>query len=230
MIEAIAQWVMNINFNLRFMKKKKFVIWSLSGLIFFAVLAIYVCDVIIKRYAKGHLYSNTKDIPYSRVGLLLGTGKYTKKPGEVNPYYTHRIKAATSLMEAGRIKYLVISGDNSRPDYNEPEMMREDLVKAGIDSTLIYLDYAGFRTFDSMVRLKKVFGQDSVTIISQLFHNERAIYIASKEGIVANGFNAEDAVVEGVMAREKLARVKVFVDYLTATKPKFLGKKVNLPD
>ncbi|PLK43556.1 vancomycin high temperature exclusion protein [Emticicia sp. TH156] len=212
------------------MKKKKLILWALSGLMLLSVLVIYVCDALIKETARGRLYSDINSIPYTRVGLLLGTGKYTKRSGELNAYYIRRIKAATSLMEAGKIKYLVISGDNSRKDYNEPEMMREDLVKAGVDSTRIYLDYAGFRTFDSMVRLKKIFGQDSVTIISQLFHNERAIYIASKEGIIANGFNAEDAVVEGVMAREKLARVKVFVDYLMAKEPRFLGEKINLPD
>lgn len=210
------------------MKKKKLVIWAVLGLIFMAAIAIYVCDAIIKDNAKGRLYSDVSHIPYRKVGLLLGTGKYTKRPGGLNPYYTHRIEAAIKLIEAGKIKYLVISGDNSRPDYNEPEMMREDLVKAGIDSTNIYLDYAGFRTFDSLVRLKKVFGQDSVTIISQLFHNERAIFIASKEGIAAIGFNAQDAVIEGYMTREKLARVKVFVDYLTAKEPKFFAKKINI--
>ena len=214
----------------KIMKKKKIIIWSLLILPFLAAITIYVCDATIKGYAKGKVYTNTNDIPYSRVGLLLGTAKYTKKPGRFNPYYVNRIKAATSLMKAGKIKYLIVSGDNGREEYNEPEMMREDLIKNGIDSTRIYLDYAGFRTFDSMVRLKEVFGQDSVTVISQLFHNERAIYIASKEGIVANGFNARDAVMEGIMLREKLARVKVFVDYLIATKPKFLGKKIELPD
>ena len=148
----------------------------------------------------------------------------------MNPYYKYRIKAATDLMKAGNIKYLVISGDNGRKEYNEPEMMRDDLIKAGIDSTSIYLDYAGFRTLDSIVRLKEIFGQDSVTVISQLFHNERALYIASKEGIVANGFNAKDGYAEGVMLREKLARVKVFVDFILATKPKFLGKRIAIPD
>ena len=213
------------------MKKKKLIILSLAALLIVSVIAIFASDAIIKDNAKGKLYSSVNDIPYRKVGLLLGTGKYTKRPGKFNPYYVRRIKAATDLMKAGKIKYLVISGDNGREDYNEPEMMREDLIKNGIDSTHLYLDYAGFRTFDSMVRLKEVFGQDSVTIISQLFHNERALYIASKEGIAANGFNARDAyTTDGVMLREKLARVKVFVDYLIATKPKFLGKKIELPD
>lgn len=212
------------------MKKKKLIILSLFGLLLVATIAIYVCDATIKAYAKGKVYTSTKDIPYSRVGLLLGTARNTKRKGFMNPYYKYRIKAATDLMKAGNIKYLVISGDNGRKEYNEPEMMRDDLIKAGIDSTSIYLDYAGFRTLDSIVRLKEIFGQDSVTVISQLFHNERALYIASKEGIVANGFNAKDGYAEGVMLREKLARVKVFVDFILATKPKFLGKRIAIPD
>lgn len=213
------------------MKKKKLIILSLLVLFIIAAISIYVCDTIIKDNAKGKLYSNVNDIPYRKVGLLLGTAKYTKRPGFNNPYYVNRIRAATELMKAGKIKYLIISGDNGRPEYNEPEMMREDLIKAGIDSTRLYPDYAGFRTFDSVVRLKEVFGQDSVTVISQSFHNERALYLASKEGIVANGFNAKDRPGgEGFYLREKLARVKVFVDYLIATKPKFLGEKIKLPD
>ncbi|WP_259014058.1 SanA/YdcF family protein [Emticicia fluvialis] len=212
------------------MKKKKLISLFLLAVITLAIISIYVCDSVIKTQAKGRLFSKVDEVPYNRVGLLLGTGKFIKREGWLNPYYTKRIAAAASLLKAGKVRYLIISGDNSRKDYNEPEMMREDLVKAGVDSTRIYLDYAGFRTFDSMVRLKKIFGQDSVTVISQLFHNERAIYIASKEGIVAYGFNAEDVIAEGVMAREKLARVKVFVDYLMAKEPKFLGEKINLPD
>ena len=135
-------------------------------------------------------------------------------------------------MNAGKIKYLIISGDNSRKDYNEPQSMKDDLVKNGIDSNLIFLDYAGFRTFDSMVRLREIFGQQQVTVISQQFHNERAIFIAQKQNIDAIGFNARD--VKGgdglsIRMREKLARVKVFIDYLTNKKPKYLGPKVMIP-
>jgi SanA protein len=111
-------------------------------------------------------------------------------------------------------------------------MMRADLMAAGIDSNLIYLDYAGFRTFDSVIRLKAVFGQDSVTIISQKFHNERAVYIAKEEGIYAIGYNAKDVGArQGLKTqiREKMARVKVFVDALIGTDPKFLGEPVQIP-
>ncbi len=110
--------------------------------------------------------------------------------------------------------------------------MRKDLIKAGVDSSVIYMDYAGLRTFDSMVRLKEIFGQDSVTVISQPFHNERAIYIASREGIYAIGYNAKDLDnMEGfkIQLREKFARVKVFLDFWFGKEPKFLGKKITIP-
>jgi len=213
------------------LRKRKFILLSLLIVILFAALAIYFSDRAISKSAEGKLFTETQSIPYNKVGLLLGTAKYLQS-GYLNYYYQFRIEAASALMKSGKIKYLVISGDNSREDYNEPETMRQDLIKLGIDSNLIYLDYAGFRTFDSIVRLREIFGQSSVTIISQPFHNERAIFIAKKENIAAIGFNARD--IEGkpgmrVQLREKLARVKVFVDYLIQQKPKFLGPSIQIP-
>ena len=163
---------------------------------------------------------------------MLGTGKFLNN-GYENPYYTYRIRAANELLKSGKIKYLIISGDNSQKNYNEPEMMKQDLIKLGIDSTKLYLDFAGFRTFDSIIRAKEIFGQDSITIISQAWHNERAIFIAEKEGIAAIGFNAKDVNKRAglkTQIREKLARVKVYFDYLLNAKPKFLGEKVEIPD
>ena len=206
-------------------------LYSLLALVPICLITLFLCNRIIINTAKGKLYTDTKLIPYNKVGLLLGTSKYINA-GYPNYYYTYRIEAATRLLKEGKIKYLVISGDNGRKEYNEPEDMRADLMAAGIDSSVIFLDYAGFRTFDSIVRLKAIFGQDSVTIISQPFHNERAIYLATKEGIHAIGFNAADVGVKSgflVQLREKLARVKVFVDYFIGQKPKFLGSKVIIP-
>jgi SanA protein len=199
-------------------------------LIPFCLVVIYFCNKKVEECALNKLYTDVNEVPYNRVGLLLGTGKYLKR-GAINPYYKYRIDAAAKLLKSGKIRYLVISGDNSRNDYNEPQSMKNDLYAAGIDSNLIYLDYAGFRTFDSMVRVREIFSQDSVTVISQQFHNERALYIASKENIVAVGFNARDvAANHGLKTklREKLARVKVFVDYIIDAEPKFLGPKVAI--
>ncbi|GAB4094062.1 ElyC/SanA/YdcF family protein [Flaviaesturariibacter terrae] len=190
-----------------------------------------MCNSAVDKAAAGHLYSDVAAIPYRKVGLLLGTSKQLAGGWE-NLYYKYRIQAATALVKAGKVKYLIISGDNGRKDYNEPEMMRSDLIAAGVDSSRIFLDYAGFRTFDSMVRLREIFSQDSVTVISQPFHNERALFIASKEGISAIGFNARDVSARTgfrVQVRERLARVKLFLDYLLGKQPKYLGPKVDLP-
>jgi SanA protein len=213
------------------MKKFKKLIYTLLVLLICSIVSIYYCNQQIVAISNGKLYNSTVDIPYKKTGLLLGTGKFLKN-GNINPYYQYRINACVDLLKAKKIKYLVISGDNGNANYDEPTMMRNDLILEGIDSTIIYLDYAGFRTFDSMVRLKEIFGQTDVTIVSQQFHNERAIFIAEKEGINSIGFNAQDVPINvdfKVKTREKLARVKVFVDYLLHTKPKFLGKKITIP-
>jgi SanA protein len=215
--------------NIILLMKRMFI--TFLALILVCLVTIYTCNKIIVEDARTKLYSDILAIPYNQVGLLLGTSK-TIANGQSNPFYAYRVRAAVALIQRHKIKYLIISGDNSRKNYNEPESMRSDLIKAGIDSSVLFLDYAGFRTFDSIKRLKEIFGQDSVTIISQKFHNERAIYIADHEGISAIGFNARDVgAKQGLRTeiREKLARVKVFVDSWLGTKPKYLGSKVVIP-
>lgn len=199
--------------------------------LFISFIGVYVCNRYIDKAAEGKVFKDVNAIPYHKVGLLLGTSKYLGS-GVENPYFKYRTNATVELYKAKKISYVLISGDNSRKDYDEPTMMKTDLVAGGIDSTKIFLDYAGFRTFDSMVRLKEVFGQDSVTIISQEFHNQRALYIARREGIEAVAFNARDVGKRmgfKTQLREKFARVKVFVDYLFGKNPKFLGPKVIIP-
>lgn len=213
------------------MSKKRIFLYTFIFLLLATTATVYFCNRSVEKASNGKLYADTQTIPFNKVGLLLGTSKYISG-GRLNPYYHFRINAAAGLVNARKIKYLIISGDNSRKDYNEPGEMRRDLIAAGIDSSMIYLDYAGFRTFDSMIRLKEIFSQTSVTVISQPFHNQRAIYIASKEGINAVGFNAKD--LNGnlgfkVQVREKLARVKMFLDFWLGNKPKYLGKKITLP-
>jgi SanA protein len=214
------------------MRRRRLFLYLLLVALLIFVGIIIAANVIINKATEGKLYSDVKKIPYNKTGILLGTSKFLSN-GAVNPFYSNRIKAAADLIRAGKIKYLVISGDNSRKDYNEPQQMKDDLIKQGIDSTVLYLDYAGFRTFDSMIRLKEIFGQTQVTVISQPFHNERAIYIGSKNGIAAIGYNAQDVGDQAgfkVQLREKFARVKVFIDALTGKQPKFLGEKVQLPE
>ncbi|MGV3639731.1 MAG: SanA/YdcF family protein [Adhaeribacter sp.] len=167
-------------------------------------------------------------MPYNKVGLLLGTSKNTRS-GRENWYFKHRIKAAKELLQNHKIDYLIISGDNSRRNYNEPRDMKNGLIREGIDSTKILLDFAGFRTFDSVVRAQKVFGESKITIISQRFHNQRALYLARELGMQAVAYNARDVRFFGGLktkVREKFARLLAVLDLWFGTEPKFLGERI----
>lgn len=193
--------------------------------------SIILANYLIISKAKSSVFETTKDIPKNKVGLLLGTRK-TLPNGYQNRYFKYRIEAAVKLYRAGKIKYILVSGDNSRKDYNETEDMKNALIARGIPESKIFMDFAGFRTLDSVVRAKEVFGQSSFTVISQKFHNERAVYLAHLEGMEVIAFNAKDVNINyGIKTqiREKLARVKVFVDYFTGKEPKFLGEKIHIP-
>ena len=183
------------------------------------VISIVVCNRTIKKHTVSKLYTEVNTIPSNNVGLLLGTSPKLKN-GNNNLYFDYK---------AGKIKYILISGDNRKEDYNEPEEMKKALIQKGIPEKSIYLDYAGFRTLDSVVRAKEVFGQNRLTIISQRFHNERAIYLAEKNGIDAIGYNAPNVnAYAGLKTniRELLARVKMFIDLGIDKQPHFLGEKI----
>lgn len=180
--------------------------------------------------AKDHLYTKVSELPKNKVGLLLGTSKYLAKGG-INPYYSYRIDAAVTLFKAEKVDYILISGDNSHISYNEPNTFKKDLISRGIPEEKIFLDYAGFRTLDSVVRAKEVFGQVAFTIISQKFHNERAIYLAEHFNINAIAFNAKDVGNRyglKTRIREYFARAKASIDVLFNVQPKYLGEKINI--
>jgi SanA protein len=196
-----------------------------------ALISIPISNRIIRNSAKNKMYSSSAKIPNNKVGLLLGTSKYLSN-GTINQYYQNRIDATISLYKAEKIDYIIVSGDNSRKEYDEPTTIKNDLIAGGIPAGKIFLDYAGFRTLDSVVRCDKIFGQKSITIISQKFHNERALFIAKYKGIKAIGFNAKDVQKHygfKTQLREKFARVKTMIDLLFGKDPKFLGEKIEIP-
>jgi SanA protein len=205
-------------------------IWIVISISVVLISFIIYANIRIETSTNEFIFNELENIPANKVGLLLGTSKYLRS-GQQNRYYNHRITAAHELFQSNKIQYIVISGDNRKVNYNEPRDMKNDLMKSGIPDSLIILDYAGFRTYDSVIRLNKIFGQDSFTVISQEFHNRRAIYIAKRLGLNAVGYNAEDVDMYNgfkTMLREKLARVKVFIDFLTNKEPKFLGEPIEI--
>lgn len=194
------------------------------------ILIVLLCNFIINSSAEGKTFNRIEEVPKNKVGLVLGTSKKLVD-GRPNLYYEYRIKATLELYKAGKIEFVLVSGDNATIYYNEPTTIKNDLVKGGIPEEKIFLDYAGFRTLDSMVRANEVFGLEKVTVISQKFHNQRAIYLAERKGLTAVGFNATD--IDGnsglkVHLREYLARVKVFLDLIFNTQPKFYGERIEI--
>ena len=191
------------------------------------VFTITAIDLWVSWQAKGRIIMSIESVPEREVAVVLGTSKYLGRT--LNEYYSHRIDAAIALFEQNKIQQFLLSGDNAHRSYNEPWTMKRDLLKAGVPEDRINLDYAGFRTLDSIVRAKEIFDTDNFLIITQKFHCERALFIAHSFDI-----NAQCLAVSGptkhsgitIRLREVFARSKAFLDlYIIGTMPKFLGPK-----
>ncbi|KQR95012.1 hypothetical protein ASG01_03925 [Chryseobacterium sp. Leaf180] len=205
---------------------KIFLLLIAAGIIF-----IVAADFYVKKQSENFVFDDIKNLPQAKTGLLLGTSKMLSN-GYLNTYFTNRIDAAAELYKSGKIQYIIVSGDNSRKNYNEPEDMQQALINQGIPEDRIFLDFAGFRTLDSVIRAKEIFGQEKLIVISQKFHNERAVFLAQKNGIEAYGYNAVDVnKFYGLKTnlREKLARAKVFWDFMFGVEPKFGGERIVIP-
>lgn len=177
--------------------------------------------------AEGLIFTEAKQVPKNRVALVLGTAPKLID-GRNNLYFLGRIQAAAELYKAGKVQKILASGDNGRRGYDEPTAMKEALIKRGVPAEDIALDFAGFKTLDSIVRAKKVFGLSEFTIITDDFHLPRALYIAKHEGIKAIGYQTgtlNEQLSTRMRIRESGARVLMFWElYVTRRDPKFLGK------
>lgn len=192
--------------------------------------AVWACHAWVEKTAHAVCYDDVEQVPAADVALVLGCSpKIGSRP---NLFYDYRIDAAVVLYQAGRVKGFIVSGDNSTRQYDEPTAMRQSLMDAGIPAGVIYCDYAGFRTLDSVVRAHEIFGQKKFIIVSQRFHNERAVFLARRWGLDPVGFNARDVsrrVAPSTYLREYLARVNAVLDVtLLQTGPKFYGPKIEV--
>lgn len=229
----MLNWFMcgKIPSNMTFMtrKMKIFILISIISIIV-PVLLIFFANVFIGGYSK----FSTDDlnmVPQSYASIVLGTSK--KLPdGRDNLYYVYRVNAATALYYSGKIKKIIVSGDNGKTEYNEPQDMKSDLVAKGIPESDIICDYAGFRTLDSILRFKKIFGQNSGIVVSQEFHNSRAIYIGRRNGISLSGFNAKDVDSYNgfkTRLRELFSKTFCLLDVeIFNTNPKYLGDQIGI--
>lgn len=218
------------------MKTKRLITRILLGLCgFFAVIIIFtvIVNYKVERDTAPQIYDCVDSVPRNRVGLLLGTSPINRYGGP-NSYFTNRINTAAELYHAGKIDFIIASGDNHIREYDEPTAMRDSLMAHGVPADRIILDFAGFRTLDSVVRAKEIFGCDSLTIISQADHNARALYLAKSNGIeavaVSAPLRAGRLVKTRLAIREWLARDKMMLDIIFGKQPHFLGEKIEIPD
>ena len=199
-----------------------------AAILLLCIISIVSANYWVKHSTKAQLYTDVNAIPHNKVGLLLGCTKYLFRHVP-NPYFTYRIQAAVALFKAGKIDYVLVSGDNGTKYYDEATAMQQDLIAAGVPADRIVCDYAGFRTLDSILRCRDIFGEHAITIISQQFHDERALFIANHKGMNAIAYVAQD--IDGdskVRFREQLARVKVVLDIWFNKQPKFSGPKMHI--
>ncbi len=207
--------------------KKKIIRWGTTAVIIIAA-TVAACNMAVKINADGRTTADLSQVPTRDVALVLGTPPKSIRTGGGNPYFTARIDAAARLYKAGKARKLLLSGsDHSAFGLNEVTCMRDSLRQLGVPDSVMILDGKGYRTLASVRRATEVYGFKSYTVVSQKFHNERAIYQADHSGLGVSGitgFNASDVTgLRGtrIAVREWLARVKLMADiYLHSHKTK----------
>ena len=202
------------------------------ALVYVGAFAFVLGNLWIVVRAHGRVFSDVADVPKNDVALILGTSARLRG-GYQNPFFAGRMAAAAELYRAGKVRHLLLSGDNRTADYDEPTTMRDALVKLGVPERAMTLDYAGFRTLDSFARAKEVFGVDRLTLVTDDFHCPRAVLLARHFGIDAVAYQSKPVRWQWskkTRLREVGAQLKALLDlYVLRTKPRFLGPRIELP-
>lgn len=194
------------------------------------VAIVGVANAIVLLGGKG-AKTDPKAMPHAQAALVLGA--FVEPDGHLSGMLEDRVRAAAALYRDGRVDKILASGDHSRPNYDEVNAMRRELVRLGVPDRVIFTDHAGFATLDSVVRARKVFDVTSAIIVTQPFHMARALWLAHHAGLKAYGLEAgagRSYGRQGTLAdvREVLARTKAVTDVVTGAQPKFLGPRVDI--
>lgn len=195
------------------------------------VATVAATNLWLLRQARARSFTTVDATPRHDVALVLGTSPTFH--GSANPFFTGRIATAAALYRAGKVKHILVSGDNSRKTYDEPSAMRDALIARGVPATAITLDYAGFRTLDTMARARAVFGLSRCTIVTDDFHLARCLFLAEAHGLDAVGCSSAPVPwrwSKKTRLREIASRTVAWLDVcVLRTKPKFYGPPVAIP-
>jgi len=199
---------------------------SLSALILFMVI---ISNVVIVKKSKRYLYDKVSDVPECYTAIVLGAKVSSK--GVPSDYLQDRLDMAIELYRNNKITRFLLSGDHGQTSYDEVNNMKAYLIEHGIDTADIFLDHAGFDTYNTMVRARKIFQVEDAIVVSQEFHLPRAVFIARSKGIEAYGIKADKrkyAAIKSLKIREILAKVKAFTEVIINKKPKYLGEQIPI--
>ncbi|MBX7135193.1 MAG: YdcF family protein [Fimbriimonadaceae bacterium] len=210
-------------------KRRRILRW-LAGVSFVALAGLITVNQVVLSSTAGRIYTSTDLVPSRPVALVLGTSPTVA--GRKNLFFERRMDAAAKLYRSGKVKAILVSGDNGSVYYDEPGAMQKALVQRGVPTSAITQDHAGFRTLDSVLRAKRVFGVKAVTLVTDDFHLPRALFIARHEGLDAVGFQTKPlppSVSPKTYVREVGSRALMFVDlYVLKREPKFGGPPIAI--
>lgn len=190
---------------------------KLFQIIFFITVSLILfSNIFIIKKSNPYLYESMDSLPNLKYGVVLGTNKYLLKGG-LNEYFQDRVIESGKLYNSGRIEKIIVSGHVDGKYYNEPEQIKKELVKLGISSSDILIDTTGDRTLNTLENLKSMGISDSVMIISQKFHNQRAVFLGREMGVEAIGYNVPDQLSKKnykTYIREVLAKTMAFLEVI----------------
>ncbi len=201
-----------------------FLLLSLLGAIIFGGIQFYV-----NSFAKDRLVTPTSAPAVDAVMIL---GAYVYENGNPSPVLQDRLDYGYQIYQAGKAKKIIVTGDHGTVQYDEVNAMKDYLIKKGVPPQDIFLDHAGFDTYDSMYRARDIFGVKSLIISTQQFHINRALYISQRLGLESYGYPSEDKVIRRIYlqeTRESLAKVKAFLETdILRNKPRLLGPQIPI--
>lgn len=210
------------------MKKiKKFILPAIIlCLIGLAVVLVTNSNVTAK--TEKEIFTELKDVPKTKVVIIFGAGISGDQPSR---YLKDRLDAGILLYKSNKVDKILLSGDNGRNEYDELTVMKLYCQKNGVDTTKIYIDYAGFDSYSTMYRAKHIFKVDTAILVSQKYHLNRCIYLGDQLGIESFGYSADRGIYPGYnyySFREKLSVTKSVLDIIRNRKPIYLGKPVDI--